>query len=31
MIAEGDPVPKFELKDADGNKIKTTDFKGKNM
>jgi len=29
MIAEGDPVPKFELKDADGNKIKSTDFKGK--
>jgi len=29
MIAEGDPVPKFELKDADGNKVKSTDFKGK--
>ncbi len=29
MIAEGDPVPKFELNDADGNKVKSTDFKGK--
>jgi len=29
MIAEGDPVPKFELKDADGNEVKSTDFKGK--
>ena len=29
MIAEGDPVPKFELKDEDGNKVKSTDFKGK--
>jgi len=29
MITEGDPVPKFELKDADGNKVKSTDFKGK--
>jgi len=29
MIVEGDPVPKFELKDADGNKVKSTDFKGK--
>jgi len=29
MIAEGAPVPKFELKDADGNEVKSTDFKGK--
>jgi peroxiredoxin Q/BCP len=29
MISEGDPVPKFELDDPDGNKIKSTDFKGK--
>jgi len=29
MIAEGDLVPKFELEDSDGNKVKSTDFKGK--
>ncbi len=29
MITEGDPVPKFELEDSDGNKVKSTDFKGK--
>ena len=29
MIAEGDTVPKFELEDSEGNKIKSTDLKGK--
>jgi len=29
MISEGETVPKFELEDSDGNKIKSTDFKGK--
>ncbi len=29
MIAKGDLVPKFELEDSDGNKVKSTDFKGK--
>jgi len=29
MISEGDTVPKFELDDADGNKVKSSDFKGK--
>ena len=29
MIEEGSSLPKFELKDADGNDIKSTDFKGK--
>jgi len=29
MIKEGDTVPKFELLDSDGNKVKSTDFKGK--
>jgi len=29
MISEGDPVPKFEAIDANGNKVKSTDFKGK--
>ena len=29
MISEGDTVPKFELEDSDGNKVKSTDFKGK--
>lgn len=29
MISERDTVPKFELKDSDGNKIKSTDLKGK--
>lgn len=29
MIKEGDVVPKFELLDADGKNVKSTDFKGK--
>ncbi|HET6517244.1 MAG TPA: thioredoxin-dependent thiol peroxidase [Nitrosopumilaceae archaeon] len=29
MISEGETVPKFELEDADGKKIKSTDLKGK--
>jgi peroxiredoxin Q/BCP len=29
MISEGESVPKFELDDAEGNKVKSTDFKGK--
>jgi len=29
MISEGVNVPKFELEDSDGNKVKSTDFKGK--
>ncbi len=29
MISEGDLVPKFEVKDANGNKVKSSDFKGK--
>ncbi len=29
MISEGDSVPKFEAVDANGNKVKSTDFKGK--
>ena len=29
MIEEGSSVPKFEINDADGNKVKSTDFKGK--
>jgi thioredoxin-dependent peroxiredoxin len=29
MITEGEAVPKFELQDSDGNKIKSTDLKGK--
>jgi peroxiredoxin Q/BCP len=29
MISEGDSVPKFEATDANGNNVKSTDFKGK--
>ena len=29
MISEGDLVPKFEINDSDGKKIKSSDFKGK--
>jgi len=29
MLVEGDTVPSFELSDADGKKIKISDFKGK--
>jgi len=29
MISEGDSVPKFEATDANGNKVKSTDFNGK--
>ena len=29
MISEGDKVPQFEIEDADGNKVKSSDFKGK--
>jgi len=29
MIKEDDPVPKFELPDANGKVIKSSDFKGK--
>jgi len=29
MLAEGDKVPKFEVNDSNGNKVKSTDFKGK--
>jgi len=29
MISEGETIPKFELDDADGNKVKSSDFKGK--
>ena len=28
-ISEGDPVPKFTADDADGNRVKSSDFKGK--
>lgn len=31
MISEGETVPKFSVNDANGNKVKSTDFKGKNM
>ena len=30
MISEGEPVPKFELEDADGKLVKSSDLKGKN-
>ena len=30
MIEEGSSVPKFVINDAKGNKVKSTDFKGKN-
>lgn len=29
MISEGDSVPKFAANDANGNKVKSSDFKGK--
>lgn len=29
MISEGDKVPKFEIEDSNGNKIKSSDFNGK--
>ena len=29
MIEEGESVPKFTINDAEGNKVKSTDFKGK--
>ena len=29
MIVEGEKVPKFEINDANGNKVKSSDFKGK--
>ena len=29
MLKEGESVPKFILNDSEGNKIKSTDFKGK--
>ena len=29
MIEEGESVPKFEINDTNGNKVKSTDFKGK--
>jgi len=29
MISEGDKVPNFTLEDSNGEKIKSTDFKGK--
>ena len=29
MINEGEKVPKFEINDANGNKVKSSDFKGK--
>lgn len=28
MVEEGDSVPKFTIKDSNGNKVKSTDFKG---
>jgi len=29
VVSEGDSVPKFEGSDANGNKVKSSDFKGK--
>ena len=29
MLEEGDSVPKFEVMDSNGNKVKSSDFKGK--
>ena len=29
MISEGEKVPKFEVKDSNGNTVQSTDFKGK--
>jgi peroxiredoxin Q/BCP len=29
MVSEGEAVPKFAVNDANGNKVKSTDFKGK--
>jgi len=29
MITEGESVPKFEIKDSNGNNVKSSDFKGK--
>ncbi len=29
MVSEGDSVPKFEASDANGNKVRSSDFKGK--
>ncbi len=29
MVKEGDMVPKFELEDSNGNKVKSADYKGK--
>ena len=29
MVKEGDMVPKFELEDSNGNKVKSSDYKGK--
>jgi len=29
MLSEGDPAPKFEASDANGNRVKSSDFKGK--
>ena len=28
MLTEGNKVPKFEINDSNGNKVKSTDFKG---
>jgi len=29
MVSEGDSVPKFAVNDANGNRVKSSDFKGK--